>query len=431
MHIILIGGGGREHAIAWKLAQSERVKKITCIPGNGGISQMAKIVCVPEIKATQIDKIVEYAIREQPDLVFVAPDDPLSLGLVDRLEKVGIKAFGPRQNAAIIESSKAFSKKFMKDNSIPTAKYEIFTDSQKANDYIELMGAPIVVKADGVALGKGAIVCETIEEAHRAVDDMMIKKVFGSSGETIVIEEFMTGPEITVLAFSDGKTVVPMLSSQDHKRAYDNDEGLNTGGMGAITPAPTSIYSEETAKVCMETIFEPTIRIMAEMGRPLKGIIYYGLMLTPKGPKVIEYNARFGDPETQPMLMMLETDLLKIVEAIMDERLDEIDIKWKTGAAACVVAASGGYPLAYGKGFPIKGIDDAETTASDGSVIVFHAGTTFDPKSNDFLTAGGRVLGITATGKDINEALNKAYTAIEKISFEKMYFRTDIGASAR
>lgn len=415
MKVLVVGGGGREHAICWKLAQSPKVTELYCAPGNGGIAQVA--TCVP-IKATDVDAMVTWAKEQAVDFVMVAPDDPLALGMVDALEAAGIPAFGPRKNAAIIEASKAFSKELMRKYHIPTAKYETFTDLDAALTYIDAQGAPIVVKADGLALGKGVIVAATVEEAKAAARDMMEGGKFGASGATVVIEECMTGPEVTVLAFCDGEHIVPMPSSQDHKRAYDGNKGPNTGGMGAISPSPN--YTPEVAKRCMEEIFLPTVAALKNEGRPFQGVLYFGLMLTPDGPKVVEYNARFGDPECQAVLSLLESDLLDILLACREGTLDTLDIRWRDEAACCLVLASGGYPLAYQKGYPITGLDQAGQT-----VTVFHAGTA--QKDGQFVTAGGRVLGVTATGKDLNAAIDAAYAAASHIHFQDVHFRTDIG----
>ena len=415
MKVLVVGGGGREHAICTALAKSSKIDKLYCAPGNGGISDIAECVAV---KATDIDGMIAKVKELGVDFVMVAPDDPLALGMVDAFEKEGIPAFGPRQNAAIIESSKVFSKNLMKKYGIPTADYCSFDDMEKALAYIDEKGAPIVVKADGLALGKGVVVAATVEEARQAIKEMMQDGKFGASGAKVVIEEFMTGPEVTVLCFTDGKTIAPMLSSQDHKRAYDNDEGPNTGGMGAICPTPN--YTPEVAAECMEKIFRPTIEAMNSEGRTFKGVIYFGLMITPNGPKVVEYNSRFGDPETQPILTMLETDLMDIFQAVVDGTLDQIDIKWKDGACCCVVMASGGYPLAYNKGCEITGL---ETVPTD--ITVFHAGT--EKREDKYYTSGGRVLGVTATGADLAEAIGRAYEGVAHISFENVHFRKDIG----
>jgi len=415
LNVLVVGGGGREHAICWKLRQSPRVSKLFCAPGNAGISQIAECVA---IEATDVLSMVKYASENPIDFVVVAPDDPLALGMVDAMEAAGIRAFGPRKSAAIIESSKVFSKSLMKKYNIPTARHEVFTDSESAKSYIRGMGTPIVVKADGLALGKGVVVAMDIEEAENAVDMMMLDKKFGDSGNHVVIEEYLTGPEVTVLAFTDGKTIKTMVSSQDHKRANNGDLGPNTGGMGAFCPSPN--YSPEVAKICMETIFRPTIDAMNSEGCPFKGVIYFGIMLTPNGPYVIEYNARFGDPEAQPVLSLLKTDLLSIFEAVVDGRLHEIDIEWLSGYACCVVMASGGYPDKYDKGFEITGLDKTP----DG-ITVFHAGTAL--RDGAFITNGGRVLGVTATGETLNKAAESAYDGLRCIAFENAHFRTDIG----
>ena len=415
MKVLVVGGGGREHAICRALKKSPRVTELFCAPGNGGISADAECV---DIKATDIESMVSFARDNAIDFVMVAPDDPLALGMVDAMEAAGIRAFGPRANAAIIESSKVFSKNLMTKYGIPTAAFRAFDDMEEAIAYIREQGAPIVVKADGLALGKGVVVAMDEETAVEAVRSMMQDKKFGESGSRIVIEEFMTGPEVTVLAFTDGKTIVPMLSSQDHKRAYDNDQGLNTGGMGAFCPSPK--YTPHIAETCMKTIFRPTIDAMNAEGRPFKGVIYFGLMLTPKGPRVVEYNARFGDPETQPILTLLKTDLLDIFEAVVDERLDQIDIRWEPGFACCVVMASGGYPEKYDKGFEITGLENVPAY-----VTVYHAGTKL--VNGKYITNGGRILGVTAVGGSLADAAKRAYDGVACISFEKAHYRTDIG----
>ena len=417
MNILVVGGGGREHAIIWKIAQSPKVDKIYCAPGNGGISELA--TCV-DIKATDIDGIVNFVKLEKIDLVMVAPDDPLVLGMVDALEERGIRAFGPNKAAAIIEGSKVFSKELMKKYHIPTAKYEVFTDSAAAIDYLKKGTFPAVIKAEGLALGKGVIIAQNMEEAQKAVYDMMEDKVFGKSGDRIVIEEYLTGPEVSVLAFTDGKTVVPMVSAQDHKRAYDDDQGLNTGGMGTFSPS--RLYDASKAQECMQNIFLPTIKAMAQEGRPFKGVLYFGLMMTRDGVKVIEYNARFGDPETQVVLPRLKTDLVEIMEAIIDERLDEINIEWEDNAAVCVVLASGGYPVKYKSGYEISGLTEVQEM---DDITVFHAGTK--KVGNIIVTAGGRVLGVTATAPTLDEAIKKAYEGVGKIHFKDMHYRKDIG----
>lgn len=418
MTILMIGSGGREHALIKKLLESDKCDKIYCAPGNGGIAKDAEIV---NIGAMDKENMVKFAKDNAIDLVFVAPDDPLAAGMVDAMEKAGIRAFGPNADAAIIEASKVFSKNLMKKYNIPTARYEVFDDPAKAIEYVEKENTvPVVVKADGLALGKGVIIAQTIDDAKAAIKSIMEDKQFGDSGNNIVIEEFLTGPEVSVLAFTDGNVVKPMVSSKDHKRAYDNDEGLNTGGMGTVSPNP--YYTDEIAQECYDTIFVPTIKAMKAEGRPFKGCLYFGLMITPNGPKVIEYNARFGDPEAQVVLPRLKTDLVDICEAIIDEKLADIDVEWYDGATACVVMASGGYPLAYKKGIEINGLD--ENGGVDGA-IVYHAGTKLD--GDKFLTNGGRVLGVTAKADNLDEALDKAYNAVSKISFEGAHFRKDIG----
>lgn len=414
MKVLVVGGGGREHAICHALSKSPKVDKIWCAPGNGGISSIAECV---DIKATDIEKMVAFAKENKPDLVMVAPDDPLALGMVDALENAGIRAFGPHKNAAIIEGSKSFAKDLMKKYNIPTANYAVFDDSAKAIEYIKEQGAPIVVKADGLALGKGVTVAMTEEDAINAVKDAMDGGAFGSAGAKVVIEEFLTGPEVSVLAFTDGKTIKTMPSAQDHKRAYDHDKGPNTGGMGAFSPS--RMYTDEIAKTCMDTIFRPTIDAMAKEGRTFKGVIYFGLMLTPKGPKVIEYNARFGDPETQAVLSRLETDIFDIFNAVIDGTLENIDIKWSDNAACCVCMASGGYPASYEKGKVITGLENVTES------MVYHAGTKLD--NGVMVTNGGRVLGVTANAKTLDEAIQKAYADVKKIHFDGVHFRTDIG----
>lgn len=421
MKILIVGGGGREHAITAALAKSPKVDKLYCAPGNGGISALAE--CFP-VKATDVDGIVELARKLAPDYVFVAPDDPLVMGMVDRLEAEGFRTFGPRANAAILEGSKAFSKGLMKKYGIPTAEYETFTDEDKAVEYIEARNSyPAVIKADGLALGKGVIIAKDLEEAKAAVHSMLVDEKFGKSGSEIVVEEFMEGTEVTVLAFTDGKTVKPMVSSMDHKRANDDDEGLNTGGMGTIAPNP--VYTPEIAAECMEKIFLPTIRAMSAEGRPFKGCLYFGLMLTDKGAKVVEYNCRFGDPETQVVLPLLETDLTDIMEAVAEERLGELDIKWSGKSCACVVMASGGYPEKYETGKPISGLDEK---GQSPLAYIFHAGTKLE--DGRYLTAGGRVLGVTSASADLETALKAAYKAVESIGFEKAHYRKDIGKRA-
>ncbi len=417
MKILVVGGGGREHTIVWKISQSPKVEKIYCAPGNGGIAALAECV---DISATDIDGIVKFAKEKEIDLAVVAPDDPLVLGMVDALKKEGIRAFGPRKNAAIIEGSKVFSKELMKKYGIPTAGYEVFTDSKSAIEYVKKGTFPTVIKAEGLALGKGVIIAQNEQEAVDGIKEIMDGKKFGESGNRVVIEEFLTGPEVSVLAFTDGKTVKPMVSAQDHKRAYDHDKGPNTGGMGTFSPS--RLYDEEKAEECMKNIFLPTIKAMSAEGRPFKGVLYFGLMMTEKGVKVIEYNCRFGDPETQVVLPRLKTDLVDIMEAVIDEKLDGVNIEWEDNAAVCVVMASGGYPVSYKKGYEISGIAEAEAV---GGITVFHAGTKLDGEK--VLTNGGRVLGVTATAKTLDDAIAKAYNGVEKISFTDEFHRTDIG----
>ncbi|MBD5082093.1 MAG: phosphoribosylamine--glycine ligase [Ruminococcaceae bacterium] len=424
MKILTVGGGGREHAIITALSRSPKVDKLYAAPGNGGISALAE--CFP-VKATDIDGIVDLAKKLNPDYVFVAPDDPLVMGMVDKLNEAGFKTFGPKANAAILEGSKVFSKALMKKYGIPTAEYETFTDADKAIAYIkEKNSYPAVIKCDGLALGKGVIIAENEEQAENAVKSMLLDGKFGKSGSEIVIEEYLTGPEVTVLVFTDGKTVKPMISSMDHKRAYDDDKGLNTGGMGTVAPNP--LYTHEKQAECMEKIFLPTIRAMEKEGRPFKGCLYFGLMLTPKGAKVIEYNCRFGDPETQVVLPLLETDLVDIIEAVWEEKLDSLDVKWSGDSCACVVMASGGYPEKYDTGKEIGGLDEKGQCPAHKDVCVYHAGTKLE--NGKYLTSGGRVLGVTATDETLQGALDKAYAAVKDISFEKAHYRTDIGKRA-
>ncbi len=417
MKVMVIGSGGREHTILWKLSQSSRITELYCAPGNGGISEIARLV---DIKVTDIEGIVRFSKEKALDLVVVAPEGPLADGMVDALEAAGIRAFGPVSQAAMIESSKAFSKALMAKYGIPTADYSVFSDSEEALDYVRSASLPLVLKADGLAAGKGVLICETREAALDGVRELMEDKKFGSSGSRIVIEEFMTGPEVSVLAFTDGKTLLPMVSAQDHKRAFDNDQGLNTGGMGTFSPS--RVYTDALAQVCMETIYLPTLEALNREGRTFKGIIYFGLMLTPKGPKVVEYNARFGDPETQVVLTRLKTDLLDVFEAVVDEKLHTISLEWRKEPAVCVIMASGGYPEEYDTGFEITGLNEA---AQDKEVVVFHAGTSL--KEGKMLTAGGRVLGVTAVAPDFEKAREKAYTAVKKIHFSGSHYRTDIG----
>ena len=417
MNIMVVGGGGREHAIIKSLKKNPRIKEIFALPGNGGIAEDA--ICVP-ISATDIDGIVKFAKEKAVDFVVVAPDDPLAMGCVDRLHAEGIACFGPEAAAARIESSKVFSKNLMKKYGIPTAAYQVFSDLSAALEYLETAPIPTVIKADGLALGKGVIIAQTREEAKTAATEMMAGGKFGKSGSTVVIEEFLTGPEVSVLAFTDGHVVRPMVSSMDHKRIGDGDVGLNTGGMGTIAPNPC--YTEEAKKRCMEEIFLPTIRAMQAEGCPFKGCLYFGLMLTPDGPKVIEYNCRFGDPETQVVLPLLETDLLTVMQAVEKETLSELDIRWSEKSAACVILASGGYPESYEKGKEIT------IPALAENVTCFHAGSKL--ADNKLVTSGGRVLGITATADTLKEALKDAYAAAQSIHFDRKYMRHDIGHRA-
>ena len=418
MKVLIVGGGGREHAIAVSLKKSSRVDELFCVPGNAGIAQIA--TCDPTIKAMDFEKIVAFAKEKQIDLVFVAPDDPLVGGLVDELEKAGIRAFGPRKNAAILEGSKAFSKDLMKKYNIPTAQYETFDNPDDAIEYLKSASMPIVLKADGLALGKGVLICETLEDAMQGVKTIMLDKQFGSAGNKLVIEEFMTGREVSVLSFVDGKTIKTMSSAQDHKRAGDGDTGLNTGGMGNFSPSP--FYTEEVDEFCKKYIYQPTVDAMAKEGREFKGVIFFGLMLTPKGPKVLEYNARFGDPETQVVLPRMKNDIMDVIDACIDGKLDELDLQFEDNAAVCVVLASDGYPVKYEKGKLISGLEKFE---GKDDYFCFHAGTKITDEG--IVTDGGRVLGITATGKTLKEARAKAYEATEWVSFENKYMRHDIG----
>ncbi len=416
MKVLVVGGGGREHAIIKKIKENKSVEEIFALPGNGGMAKDATLV---NIGAKDIDNIVKFALEQKIDYAIVAPDDPLVLGCVDALEQVGIKCFGPNAKAAIIEGSKVFSKNLMKKYGIPTAEYEVFNDMQKALNYLDTAPIPTVIKADGLALGKGVIIAETREDAKSAVVSMMQDKMFGSSGDNIVIEEFLEGPEVSVLAFTDGKTVSPMVSSMDHKRAGDNDTGLNTGGMGTVAPNP--YYTNDIAKECMEKIFLPTVNAMNSEGRTFKGCLYFGLMITKNGPKVIEYNCRFGDPETQVVLPLLESDLLTVMQAVTDEKLNDTEVKFKDAHACCVVMASNGYPQSYDKGFEI-------TIPSEIDNMVYVAGAEL--KDGKLVTAGGRVLGATAVANSLNEAINEAYKMVKTINFDNAYYRNDIGKRA-
>lgn len=420
MRVLVVGSGGREHALVRKIKESKRVDYIACCPGNGGISYDAECF---DVSATDIDGVVKLAKEIKADFVVVAPDDPLVMGMVDALNAEGFATFGPRANAAIIEGSKVFSKELMKKYNIPTAKYNVFDKAEDVINYIKAENEfPTVIKADGLALGKGVIIPETLDEAVAGVKEIMEDKIFGDSGNNVVIEEFLTGPEVSVLAFTDGKCVKPMVTSMDHKRALDGDKGLNTGGMGTVSPNP--YYTDEIAEECMNTIFLPTIEAMNKEGRTFKGCLYFGLMLTPKGPKVIEYNCRFGDPETQVVLPRLKTDIMDIFEAINNETLSDLDIEWDDRACTCVIMASGGYPKSYPKGIEINGLTDGQL---DG-VTVYHAGTKRD--GDKLVTSGGRVLGVTALGDSLQDALAKSYAGVEKIKFDGAHYRKDIGQKA-
>jgi len=418
MKILMVGSGGREHALIRKLKESPSVSEVICAPGNGGISCDAKCF---QVSVTDIDGMIALAKEQMVDIVFVAPDDPLAAGMVDALENAGIRAYGPRANAAIIESSKVFSKNLMKKYNIPTADYEVFENPDEALEYISNQNRyPTVIKADGLALGKGVIIANDFSEANDAIISIMENKIFGDSGRMVVVEEFLTGPEVSVLAFTDSKTIIPMVSSMDHKRAFDGDTGPNTGGMGTISPNP--FYSEKTACFCLDNIFIPTIEAMNSEGRPFKGCLYFGLMLTENGPKVIEYNARFGDPETQVILPRLKTPLADIIEATIEEKLSEISIEWHNNACACVIMASGGYPGNYSKGYQIFGLDE---NGQAPNITVYHSGTIV--KDGNFFTNGGRVVGITASGNNIHEAIKSAYIGVSGINFENVQYRKDIG----
>lgn len=421
MKILMVGSGGREHALIMKLLESPKVEKIYCAPGNGGISAYAECF---DVDACDIEGMLNLAKRLAVDLVFVAPDDPLALGMVDAFEEAGFKTFGPNKVAAQIEASKIFSKNFMKKHNIPTAEYEVFEDYALAEKYIENYDKfPVVLKADGLALGKGVLICQDKKDALEGLKTLMVDRKMGKAGDKIVIEEFLTGPEVSVLAFTDGKTVCPMVSSKDHKRALDNDNGLNTGGMGTIAPNP--YYSKEMHEKCFNDIFMPTVDGMRKEGRPFKGCLYFGLMLTKYGPKVIEYNARFGDPEAQVVLPMLKTPLIDLVMAVIDENLEKIKLENYDGAAACVMIASGGYPVEYKKGYEISGLDDKGQVKDSEDIFIYHSGTK--KENGKYLTNGGRVLGVVSKAKDLNTALDKVYKAIENISFDKMHYRKDIG----
>lgn len=420
MKVLVTGGGGREHALVWKISQSPKVEKVYCAPGNAGIADMAEIV---DISASDIDGLARFAEREGIDLTVVGPEVPLTMGIVDLFEKKGLKIFGPSKAAAEMEGSKAFSKTIMKKYNVPTAAYETFTSQDEAFAYIERLGAPIVVKADGLAAGKGVTVAQTVDEAKDAVRDMMEDKSFGSAGEMVVIEEFMKGEEASYLVFSDGKNIVPLSTSQDHKAVFDGDKGPNTGGMGAYSPAP--VVTDEIEKEVLEKIIRPTIDGMAAEGKTYKGILYAGLMITDEGPKTVEFNCRFGDPECQPILMRMKSDIIPVIEAAIDGRLDSIEIEWEERATVAVVMAAGGYPGSYEKGKVIRGL---ETLKDEKDLFVFHAGTSL--KDGEVVTSGGRVLAVTALGEGVEEAISTAYEAVNKISWDGAYFRTDIGKKA-
>ena len=417
MKVLIVGGGGREHAIAYCVAKSSKVEKMYCAPGNAGIAELAE--CVP-IGAMEFDKLVTFAKEKEIDLAIVGMDDPLVGGLIDEFEKAGIRAFGPRKNAAILEGSKAFSKDLMKKYDIPTAAYENFDNADEALAYLETAKFPIVLKADGLALGKGVLICNTLEEAKAGVKEIMLDKKFGASGNTMVVEEFMTGHEVSVLSFVDGKTIKTMTSAQDHKRAKDGDQGLNTGGMGTFSPSP--FYTKEVDEFCRKYVYQKTVDAMAAEGREFKGIIFFGLMLTEDGPKVLEYNARFGDPEAQVVLPRMKNDLIDVIEACIDGTLDQVDLQFEDNAAVCVVLASDGYPVAYEKGLPITGLDEFK---KHEGYYCFHAGTKFD--GDQIVTNGGRVLGVTAKGATLKEARANAYKATEWVKFDNKYMRHDIG----
>lgn len=417
MKVLIVGGGGREHAIAYCVAKSSKVEKMYCAPGNAGIAELAE--CVP-IGAMEFDKLITFAKEKEIDLAIVGMDDPLVGGLIDEFEKAGIRAFGPRKNAAILEGSKAFSKDLMKKYDIPTAAYENFDNADEALAYLETAKFPIVLKADGLALGKGVLICNTLEEAKAGVKEIMLDKKFGASGNTMVVEEFMTGREVSVLSFVDGKTIKTMTSAQDHKRAKDGDQGLNTGGMGTFSPSP--FYTKEVDEFCRKYVYQKTVDAMAAEGREFKGIIFFGLMLTEDGPKVLEYNARFGDPEAQVVLPRMKNDLIDVIEACIDGTLDQVDLQFEDNAAVCVVLASDGYPVAYEKGLPITGLDEFK---KHEGYYCFHAGTKFD--GDQIVTNGGRVLGVTAKGATLKEARGNAYKATEWVKFDNKYMRHDIG----
>lgn len=418
MRVLVVGGGGREHALVWKIRQSPKVSQIYCAPGNGGIQEIAQCV---DIAAQDIDKLLEFALTEKIDLTVVGPEVPLALGIVDKFREKGLRIFGPSQKAAEIEGSKAFAKNLMAKYHIPTAQYRVFTDVEKAKDYIRELGVPCVVKADGLAAGKGVMVCFELEEALTAVEEILVDNKFGQAGSQVIVEEYLEGEEVSILAFTDGKNIVPMVSAQDHKRVFDNDQGPNTGGMGAYSPAP--VYTSQVQKLVETEILQSTVQAMEKEGRPFQGVLYAGLMLTSMGPKVLEFNARFGDPETQVVLPRLKTDLVEIIEAVLDRKLDTVKIEWSSQAAVCVVLASAGYPGPYEKGKVITGIDKKIP-----GTYVFHAGTKL--KEGRLITDGGRVLGVTALGDNLPEAINNAYNGVKMIDFSGMHYRRDIGKKA-
>jgi phosphoribosylamine--glycine ligase len=420
MKVLVVGGGGREHALVWKTAQSSKVSKVYCAPGNAGISEQATII---PIKANELNGLLEFALKEKIDLTVVGPEDPLTKGIVDLFESKGLSIFGASQKAAEIEGSKAFAKEMMKKYRIPTASFEIFEDREEAMAYIRRNGAPVVVKADGLAAGKGVIICKTIEEAIRSVDQIMVEKIFGEAGNRVVIEEYLVGEEASYIAFTDGKTILPMASSQDHKPIFDGDQGPNTGGMGAYSPAP--VVTDRIHEMILEKILRPIIQGMGEEGRPYKGVLYAGIMICEGVPKVLEFNARFGDPETQPVLMRMKGDIVPILEACMRGTLSQCEIEWDNRPSVCVVMASGGYPGDYEKGKKIRGLEEV---ARMEDIFIFHAGTSF--KDGQMVTNGGRVLGVTGLGKDIPNAIERTYQAVKKISWDGVHYRTDIGYKA-
>lgn len=417
MKVLVIGSGGREHAIVHKLSKSNKIEKIYCAPGNPGISELAENI---DILPMQFDLLIKFAKENNINMTIAAMDDTLVAGIVDEFEKNGLKIFGPNKRAAIIEGSKAFSKNLMKKYNIPTASYETFSNYEDALNYIQNLKPPIVIKVDGLALGKGVLICKSLNEAKENLKDIMINKKFGQSGESVVIEEFMTGKEVSILCFCDGENIIPMVSAQDHKRAFDNDQGPNTGGMGTISPS--KYYTEDIAKTAMDTIFKPTIQALAKEDRYFVGVLFFGLMLTDEGPKVIEYNARFGDPETQVVLPRLKTDLIDIIEACLNKNLNNIKIEWEDYATSCVILASGGYPNSYEKGYEIKGLEEARNLED---IFIYHAGTSL--KDNKIVNSGGRVLGVMAKGKSLDKALEKSYNTLNIVHFKDSFYRKDIG----